>query len=156
MTKLVTHDPLLPVGIKNDLSGSTDVAVNEARRLSSLREDSDTPVVILFRGGENAKTPEDWEEQYKLAFERTEGRLIVDTAHGVEMAHAPGADFTKSVIGQVACLEHVIKLAEDGFAPAGIMIEASDAISPTNPNMPHSSGISGIQRFAPASYISNK
>lgn len=147
MTKLVTHDPLLPIGIKNDLSGDIDSALNEAQRLSSLREDDDAPVVLLFRGGDNAKTPEDWEEQYKVAFERTEGRLIVDTAHGGEMAHAPDVDFTKSVIGQIACLEHVIQLTEGGLVPAGIMIEASDAVSPTDPNMPHSNAISGVQRL---------
>lgn len=62
--------------------------------------------------------------------------MIVDVAHGSEMAHDPAGAFGKTVEGQQQALEHVTALAAQGYAPIGIMIEASDIPSPTDPVMP--------------------
>ena len=137
-------DPLLPLGKKNGLSGEIDAALKGIERMRDLRGSSGAEIALIYRGGENAKTPEAWEVAYKDALARTDNRLIVDVAHGGEMAHDPSTKFTKSVIGQLACLGHVLRLAEEGFMPAGIHMESSDARSPIDPVIPFKDGINGI------------
>ena len=77
---------------------------------------------------------------------------MVDTAHGSEMAHDPRGQFGKTVLGQIACLDHVIDLAQQGFITSGIMIEASDYEHPdpfrqTDPNMPFFHALNGVQEL---------
>jgi hypothetical protein len=72
--------------------------------------------------------------------------LLVDLAHGSEMAHTEG--FKKSISGQIAALDHLTALAIRGFVPKGILIEASSSISPVDPNMPFNVAINGIIRLA--------
>lgn len=133
---LAVHDPSLSLGIKNGLSGDIDEAIDIAVRLQALRPNG-APIVPIFRGGEEkAGDPNAWERMYKHGLERTHGLLIVDAAHGGEMAHDPSGRFGKTEDGQIACLDHIISLAKQGFIAAGVMIEASDMpISQTDPNI---------------------
>ncbi len=134
----------LPIGVKNDLDGTLISALDRIAQINKMRHrNSDNPasITLIFRGGTNFTTPDLWEQQYKIAHELTNGNLIVDTAHGSEMAFDPGGNFSKSVDGQKACLDRVLELASDGFVPTGIMIEASDHVvknpaRQTDPNMP--------------------
>lgn len=118
------HDPGLPLGIKNGLDGNIAGALETVRTVDRLRG----------AGGDTLQTPQAWEEAYRLAYRATNGTLIVDTAHGSEMAHDPTGEFKKSVPGQLACMKHVLRIANDyGEVPLGVMVETSGAPSPTDP-----------------------
>lgn len=142
----------LPLGIKNDLTGNIDGALKTIDRINERRADmSDHPAeaILIFRGGSDFDKPRKWSWQVEKAYVATAGRLIIDTAHGSEMAHDPEGNFKKSVEGQIFCLEHVIFLADHGIFPRGVMIEASDYENPdktkrTDPNMPFASAAMGI------------
>lgn len=127
----------LPVGYKNAMDGTIDSALAHIRRTQERRQGQGAPAVLVYRGGTNATNPRDWEYNYRAAMEHTEGRMIVDTAHGGEMAFDPEEKYQKSMIGQVVCLENVLRIAEDhGEVPAGVIMEASSAKSPTDPVAP--------------------
>lgn len=149
---LAKRDPKLPLGIKNGMSGDITEAleviasVEQARR-PSIAEESPAPSVLIFRGGKQLDTPEKWERGYLDAISQTEGRVIVDVAHGSEMAHDPNGRFRKSVAGQVAAMESVIRLAEHGYIPAGMMIEATNLQTPTDPVMPLDLALTGVKRL---------
>jgi hypothetical protein len=146
---LATHDTTLPIAVKNGLDGDILKALEDVERIEALRHGMGGRAILLFRGGRNASNPEAWEEQYLQAHELTDGRLLVDWAHGGEQAHDPKGEFGKSVEGQIACMEHTIDIAErTGKAPAGIFAEASSAKSPTDPVMPFETAIDGTQRLA--------
>jgi phospho-2-dehydro-3-deoxyheptonate aldolase len=147
MKELALHDPQLPIGIKNGLDGTIRSALRRVEEVAMLRGKSDAPAVLIYRGGENAQTPTSWEENYIVAWKATKGRLIVDTAHGGEQSHDPSGNYKKSVEGQIACAKHLIKLMNDGFVPAGVIMEASDAESTVDPNMPFSSAIDLIREM---------
>lgn len=145
---LATHDTTLPIAVKNGLDGDVLRAVDDVERIEELRQGMGARAILLFRGGLNATSPEAWEEQYLKAHELTDGRLLVDWAHGGEQAHDPNGAFGKSVEGQIACMEHTIEIAErTGKAPAGVFAEASSAKSPTDPVMPFEAAIDGAQRL---------
>lgn len=140
--------PTLPIGIKNGLDGEIDQALQHVDMVQQLRGADGAPAVLIYRGGENAKNPNDWEKSYRRALELTEGNMIIDVAHGGEMAHDPQQKFQKSVVGQIACLDTVIHIAEEyGEMPLGVMIEASEAPSPTDPVMPFDITVDGILRL---------
>ena len=145
-----THESL-PVGVKNAMDGTLDSAlqmIDTLHRFRNEQRDGGAPAVVIYRGGQNAQTPKDWTDNYRRALERTDGRLIVDTAHGGEMAFDPEGNYQKSVVGQVACLEQILAIAEEhGEMPAGIMMEASGAASPTDPVMPFRVALSGARRL---------
>jgi hypothetical protein len=141
---LALYDPTLPVAVKNGLDGDILPALADIATIESLRRGVGARAILLFRGGLNATNPEAWEEQYLLAHEATDGRLLVDWAHGGEQAHDTHGKFGKSVDGQIACMEHTIEIAErTGKAPTGIFAEASSAKSPTDPVMPFEAAIEG-------------
>lgn len=142
---LAIHDASLPLLVKNGLDGSIEAALKRIRAINAMREQGHIQSALIYRGGENAKTPETWEEAYKLALERTDGKLIVDVAHGSEIAHDP--ENKKSVKGQTLAMEHVIELAKEGYLPAGVMIEASNIESPTDPVMPLEIALDGVKRL---------
>jgi phospho-2-dehydro-3-deoxyheptonate aldolase len=142
---LAIHDPSLLLLVKNGLDGSLETALKRVHAINTLREQSRPQSALIYRGGSNAQTPEAWEREYKRAIEKTGGRLVVDVAHGSEIAHDP--ESKKSVKGQIKALEHVIELASSGYVPAGIMIEASDTESPTDPVMPLHIALDGVQRL---------
>lgn len=128
------HDPGLPLGIKNGLDGNIAGALETVRTVNRLRGAGGAPAILIFRGGDTLQTPQAWEEAYRLAYRATNGTLIVDTAHGSEMAHDPTGEFKKSVLGQLACMKHVLRIANDyGEVPLGVMVETSGAPSPTDP-----------------------
>jgi hypothetical protein len=135
----------LPVGVKNGMRGRIDSAIQ-------LLAHVDGTGVPIFRGGDECQDPKSWERMYRLALDKTEGKMIVDIAHGGEMAHDPNGDFKKSIIGQIACMEHVLELANLGLAPTGIMIEASDHVyndthRKTDPNMPFDTALNGAKKL---------
>lgn len=136
MQQLAIAEPTLPIGIKNGLDGNIDQALKAIEKLRTERDSDGGAVTLIFRGGETLRTPETWEQAYLDALEATNGNMIVDLAHGGEMAHSPVQDFTKSVIGQIACFDHVIELAANGHIPVGTMAEASNTISKVDPVMP--------------------
>lgn len=148
MEAVALYDSGLPLAIKNGLDGDITPALQAVEKLNDLRGEDAAPVVLLYRGGENAQTAKDWETRYREALDRTDGHMIVDVAHGSEMAHDPAGKFRKSVQGQADALEHVIRVARDhGTAPAGIMMEASEADSPTDPHLPLDIALEGLRRL---------
>ncbi len=146
---------MTPLGIKNGLCGSIEPALKRIEQLQKRRHHKiDTPAatVLVFRGGNTLQTPKEWEDQYKRAIDLTKGNMIVDIAHGSEMAHDPNGMFRKTTLGQMACLDHVISLASMGVIPAGIMIEASDFEHPdlrrrTDPNMSFNHALQGVKEL---------
>lgn len=146
MLAVATYDTELPVAIKNGLDGTIDSALDRVGAVQDARGDDAAPAVLLYRGGENAMTPEAWERTYRDALERTGGKMIVDVAHGSEMAHDPNGGFKKSVPGQIAAMNHVIKIARDhGELPTGIMMEATSAESATDPVIPFQIAVNGLR-----------
>jgi 3-deoxy-D-arabino-heptulosonate 7-phosphate (DAHP) synthase len=136
----------LPVAVKNGLSGDVEPTLKRLHMINEIREGVGAAAVLLYRGGENALTPQAWEGAYIEALERTNGAVVVDCAHGGMRAHTPGNG--KSIDGQLRARDHVIDLAEKGYLPAGIMLEASDTPSVVDPNMPHSYGLEGALALA--------
>lgn len=147
---LALHDPSLPIAIKNGLDGEIDMALGDVDRIMQLRKGMGADAVLLYRGGDNAMSPEAWEKQYLEAHARTGGLLIVDTAHGSEQAHHPEGNFKKSVEGQIHALDHIIAIGKrpDGVTPAGLFIEASDHAGRTDPNMPFALAIEKAEQIA--------
>jgi hypothetical protein len=79
------------------------------------------------------------------------GRFIVDVAHGGEQAHDPEQRFGKSAEGQLACLSSVNDIAEaTTWIPHGVMIEASDIKSPTDPVVPLDEAFDALRRLSSA------
>jgi phospho-2-dehydro-3-deoxyheptonate aldolase len=145
---LALHDQSMPVGVKNGMDGTIDGALGHVARINELRDGHGAPAVLIYRGGTNAQAPEAWAENYRAALDATDGQMIVDTAHGGEMAFDPNGHYKKSIVGQIACLEKVIEIAEDyGETPAGIIMEASSAESPTDPVMPFRIALNGARRL---------
>lgn len=141
--ELALHDQSLPIAVKNGLDGTIDMALGDVATIEELRGQSiesgiAARAILLYRGGENAMNPRAWEEQYRRAHEATGGRLLVDLAHGTEMAHDPvEGRFKKSVQGQIDAGAHLLEIiARTGEAPAGIFMEASNHPGKTDPNMP--------------------
>lgn len=145
-TVAVTH-PDLPLAVKNGLDGSIDVALEHVAALQDLRDEDSGSVTLLYRGGKNAPDPQSWEYQYRTALERTQGQLIVDIAHGSEMAHDLKGNFEKSEIGQLKAMFHVLDIAEKGEIPVGIMMEASDAPSRVDPVIPIKLALDGVMHL---------
>jgi len=146
---LALHDPMLPVAVKNGLDGDILSALTDVEQIETARRGVGARAILLFRGGLNATDPDAWEQQYLHTHALTGGRFLVDWAHGGEQAHDPQGRFRKSVTGQVACMQHTIDIAErTGKAPTGIFAEASDVESPTDPVVPFSIAIEGVQQLA--------
>lgn len=144
MERTAMDATMLPLGIKNGLDGEVGPALEQIEKLRELRGENGAPVVLLYRGGENAQNPEDWERQYRYAMEATNGKMIVDGAHGTEMAHHPAGNFKKSVEGQLNALKHIEQIASKGELPTGVMFEASDAHSPTDPHIRHADALGSL------------
>ncbi|HLZ15119.1 MAG TPA: hypothetical protein VKQ34_03955 [Candidatus Saccharimonadales bacterium] len=136
----------LPVGVKNNLEGDLGEALGRVNRIRSLREGVGGAAVLLYRGGTNALTPHAWEKEYLRALDLTDGQMIVDCAHGSMRAHDPQNG--KSVTAQLKARDHVLTLAQAGYSPAGIMMEASDTPSVVDLNMPHAEGLYGVAELA--------
>ena len=148
LLKLAVSEPSLPIGVKNGLDGNLNHALQAINKVQSERGTNASPMTLIFRGGTNAQNPETWENAYKQAYDATEGNLLVDVAHGGEMAHSPMQDFSKSVDGQIECFDHVIKLAQEGLKPAGILCEASNTHSQVDPVIPLEAAITRTQQLA--------
>lgn len=145
---LAAENPGLPLFGKNDLDGDMTWArrfVDTARHIRSHMS-RDAVVTTLHRGGSNLHTPELWEQSVLRELELTEGRMMLDLAHGAEQAHEPSGNFdSKSTEGQERALEHYIEIGErTGMWARGLLIEASDAPSDTDPNMPRQVALDGI------------
>ncbi len=135
ISRIALDDDELPLGIKNGLDGEIDTALKQVNLIEQIRQDEAAPAVLIYRGGDNARTPKASKEMCKRVIEATNGRVIIDTAHGVEMAHDPTGNFGKSVIGQVLATEMLLELGREGYLSLGKMSEASAQVSPTDPNM---------------------
>ncbi len=83
---LALREPTLPIGIKNDTDGSIDQALYEVDRINDVRSrigiSAVSRAVLIYRGGDNAKTPELWNMGARNAIARTRGAVILDAAHG--------------------------------------------------------------------------
>lgn len=156
MHSVALHDPRLPIAIKNNLDGTIDTAMSHIHTIKELRsgDPQSGEVALLYRGGSQFTTPEAWEDQVLVVMEhaRSEGvAVVVDTAHGSEMAHDPHGNFQKSIEGQVACLKHLGDIAlRTGMLPHGVMVEATDAKSPTDPVIPFSEALRLVKVLAGA------
>lgn len=145
---LAAAEPTLPIGIKNAMDGTIDVALQHIARVADVRGGTGAPAVLIYRGGIKAQTPKSWEHYYRDALERTEGRIIVDVAHGGEMTFHPESTYEKSPVGQIACMERVIELAvKCGELPVGMMVEASAAPTPTDPVIDPEIALAGVLRL---------
>ena len=136
----------IPIGIKNGEDGDIETALRRVEIVDRIRKGLSGAAVLLYRGGSNALNPHDWEKNYLYAHQQTSGKLIVDTAHGAMRAHAEGNG--KSLDGQRRAADHVLELAARGYAPAGILMEASGTESVVDPNLPHEEAIAIVQTLA--------
>jgi phospho-2-dehydro-3-deoxyheptonate aldolase len=134
---LAKREPTLPIGIKNDTDGSIDRACAEVDRINDARSmlgiSAVSRAVLIFRGGENAKTPEAWGAGAIHAIKTTRGAVILDVAHGGEQAFDPNGKYGKSEEGQLACLEAALKLRKQGLPYVGVATESSTLDSPMDP-----------------------
>ena len=146
--KAATHDPDLPLGIKNGLDGDLDRTLNQIEMLRRERGQDAAEIALIYRGGENAMTPDEWERRYVEAFDATDGKVIVDSAHGSEMAHHHNGEYTKTSLGQIVCLKHTGDLTNGGIIPAGLMVEASSIVGVTDPNIPFKIGSVVLREMA--------
>lgn len=141
-----SSDSSLPIGIKNGMDGHFENALEVA---NSLSNDRLAPATLLFRGGSDFPTKDEWVQQYKSILVATNGNLIVDAAHGGEQAHDPQHAFGKSALGQLVCMDSIISVAEStGRVPRGVMVEASDVNSPTDPVVRLDEAFEKIDRLA--------
>ncbi|HWB39222.1 MAG TPA: hypothetical protein VG604_03185 [Candidatus Saccharimonadales bacterium] len=147
---MAQYDPTLPFSIKNGLDGNIEKTLENIERIQSARGLHSAPVFLLYRGGDNARTPKDWAKEVRRAHELTGGKMLIDLAHGGEQAHAIDGSFTKSKIGQLLCGVHAAKLAAEGIRPAGYLMESSNAESLTDPNLPLNIGIKLVGHLANA------
>lgn len=149
---LAIRYPSLPIGYKNALDGSTDVALKNVAMINTVRAntaENPAPAVLLYRGGTDLDTPQKWEDDLKRTLGDMKGVMMLDLAHGSEQAHDPNGNFKKSSIGQIKAMEHYIKICEQASVWANaVMLEASDAPSETDPNMPHQVALDGIAHIA--------
>lgn len=93
------------------------------------------PAVLIYRGGENAKDPESWISNAEAAVIATNGRAILDMAHGAEMACDPNGEFKKTVEGQAIAWDYAIDLASRRRY-VGNITETSNVDSPMDPPLP--------------------
>lgn len=133
---LATYDPSLPIGIKNGLYGDIELALEHVDYINQIRPQGSAPAVLIYRGGQDALNHKHSAEKYKKAHEATEGRIIRDNAHGIEMAHNPSGKFEKSIAGQIRASHAALQLAHEGYVPLGVMYEASALESIMDPHMP--------------------
>lgn len=139
--------PELPLLIKNPVSGEIDETIRHAEKLKRRRGEDAAPVLPIYRGGENARTPKQWEKVYKRFLDLTEGHLIVDFSHGGGRAHDPNVEFERTRVGQARCIDHGINLAQQGYVPAGGLIEASDMEEIIDPHVPFTLGLDAIKEL---------
>lgn len=135
---LAKRELTLPLGIKNETSGSIESALSEVDRVNTIRYglgySAVSRAVLIYRGGDNAKTLETWEAGARDAIRRTNGAVILDVAHGGEQAFDPNGNYEKSEEGQLACLEAAIKLQTEGLRYVGLAAETSTLQSPMDPS----------------------
>lgn len=146
LLEAAAREVYLPIGVKNGQDGDIRTAVARAAAIESLRDGQGAPAFVIYRGSDNALTPEAWEAEYLEALELADGRLVVDPAHGGMRAHTESNG--KSVAGQIAAAEHIIDLAQQGYQPAGWLMEASDTASVVDPNMPYAEGLALTTQMA--------
>jgi phospho-2-dehydro-3-deoxyheptonate aldolase len=134
---LAKREAVLPIGIKNDTSGSIICAHEEVQRVNEIRSNlgmsATSRAVLIYRGGENAKTPETWEAGAIAAIQLTNGAVILDVAHGGEQAFDPNGAYEKSEDGQLACLEVAMRLKDQGLTYVGVASETSSLQGPMDP-----------------------
>lgn len=134
---LAKREAVLPIGIKNDTSGSIDRALEEVDRVNDIRNSlgfsAVSRAVLIYRGGENAKSPQAWEAGAIEAIERTHGAVILDVAHGGEQAFDPYGNYEKSEDGQLECLIATVRLKNQGLRFVGVSAESSTLKSPMDP-----------------------
>jgi 3-deoxy-D-arabino-heptulosonate 7-phosphate (DAHP) synthase len=147
MLQLFTQHHDIPLGVKNGQDGEIDDAltfideVNDARQQKCDEQglDDPMPAFLIYRGGNNYLTPELVEEQIIEAIQVTNGKVMIDTAHGVEIAYdpfeRPDGKKQKSIEGQELATQMIAELAQK-YAFMGILSEASSIIGVTDPNMP--------------------
>lgn len=144
--ELAVAEPDLVIGVKNGLDGEIELALEQVARIERLRRGEGAPAVLVYRGGENARTPQASQDAYKRAHEATDGRLFYDTAHGVEMAYHPSGEFQKSSAGQALASQALVHLAEQGYAPLGKFSEASEIEAVMDPHMPLDEALADSRR----------
>ncbi len=134
---LAKREPTLPIGIKNDENGSIDRALRDVERVNDVRShlgiSAVSRAVLIYRGGKNATTPEAWEAGAIDAIVRSNGAIVLDTAHGGEQAFDPVGEYGKSEKGQLLCLEKAVELQQRGLTYVGVAIESSNISSPMDP-----------------------
>jgi 3-deoxy-D-arabino-heptulosonate 7-phosphate (DAHP) synthase len=140
------EDPTIPLGIKNDVDGTIDTALEQVAMARELRGPNDAPVVLIYRGGYTVDTPGAWQEAIIDVHEQTDGQALIDIAHGSEMAHDPEGNFEKSPEGQVGAFHSLDRVARLGRTFAGTMMEASQLKSDVDPHMSLTVALAAVQR----------
>lgn len=141
-------DLKMPLGIKNGLDGDIFELHKRVSLLSKLRSQDHAPVVPIFRGMEKPQTVDNWAESFKRLSSLTTGRFIVDAAHGTERSHDPEGNHAKSEKGQLLALMHIHELVSQGHMCAGVMLEMSDAESPTDPHIRFLDGLNAVKSIS--------
>jgi hypothetical protein len=150
MDEVALKLPSLTLFVKNDLTGEFEPALVKVERLNTLRAenfDDPAPVALMYRGGENYRTPDRWEDQRNAALEASGGIMIDDLAHGTEMAHDPEGNFQKSAQGQMNATDHIIDLWERGYASSGTLAEGSDSPEKVDPHEPFAFALGAMKRL---------
>ncbi len=133
----------LPILCKNDDHGDINAARLALRTIAEpqkhvrvtlpdgqtgkLKESAGNPNgAILWRGGSNYSTSDLFETgvQEVIATGLPYG---VDCSHGNTQAHDPNKKNSKTVLGQLACFDHLVELVNEGSlqrTPRAVMIEA--------------------------------
>ncbi len=152
LDELTILNPFMPVIVKNGMDGDIQWALNEVDFANGQRKEiKAAPVMLGFRGGESFDTQSKWTRQYFDVWLATNSGFIVDTAHGSEQAHDPTGRYEKSQKAQMLCLLNVVMQAESiGLLPRGVMVEASNINSPTDPVLPLEETFEVLARLAAA------
>jgi len=148
---LAMHDIRVVFGLKNAMDGTYKVATERQKRINEAREKVGreldvvpAPVLVIYRGGEIADSPEAWEDQRQGALTASEGLMIDDTAHGSSMAHDNGR---KSDVGQARAAQHIKRLTQAGYASLGLITEASATDSLVDKNRHLEEGLRDINEI---------
>lgn len=140
----------IPVGVKNGLDGNTEAAENlisEINQRRKLKAEESAPAFLIYRGGTDYRTPQSVERKIREVIDSSEGKVVIDTAHGVESAFDPCGNFKKSVVGQISALAMTRKLQGEGCSFMGLLVEASDNKGQTDPNIPFSQALRIIRQI---------
>ncbi len=148
---LAKREPTLPIGIKSDhKSGDIERALQEVDRINTIRGNLGyvgiSRAVLIYRGDGQTRTADAWQARAAEIIEQTGGAVMLDMAHGAEMACDPD-DYKKSVEGQLIAWDRAIELRQGGYRWVGQLTESSDLESPMDPPIPIDAAMEKVRQM---------